>query len=254
MPKSLGSKRREISDECKKKILKLVKAGKEGPHVKVFDSTDFGYREIKVQRPLRLRFEVTSSGLEELGDQTAFRNLAVSKKKDPAIKEAEELEGRKTQEAIRKALHSLSGTTFLNREEFIMAVEEVLNDAGLKLKAPVLKAILTSVSKKDDEADICLDKQGNREPDKDLSDTETVPLKEDIEVYFDREVLPHVPDAWIDQTYQDDKDGQVGRVGYEIPFNRHFYIFQPPRALKEIDADLKGVTDKILNMIGDVTQ
>jgi type I restriction enzyme M protein len=83
-------------------------------------------------------------------------------------------------------------------------------------------------------------------PDSSLRDTENVPLSEDVETYFKREVLPHAPDAWIDH----DKT----QVGYEIPFNRHFYVFSPPRPLAEIDAELKGVTDRILKMIGGLTQ
>jgi len=83
-------------------------------------------------------------------------------------------------------------------------------------------------------------------PDSILRDTENVPLGEDIKAYFKREVLPHAPDAWIDP----DKT----KVGYEIPFNRHFYVFKPPRPLAEIDAELKGVTDRILTMIGGLTQ
>ena len=83
-------------------------------------------------------------------------------------------------------------------------------------------------------------------PDSDLRDTENVPLCEDVETYFKREVLPHAPDAWIDH--------EKTQVGYEIPFNRHFYVFQPPRPLSEIDAELKGVTDRILKMIGGLTQ
>ena len=87
--------------------------------------------------------------------------------------------------------------------------------------------------------------KGKPMPDASLRDTENVPLGEDVEAYFKREVLPHAPDAWIDH----DKT----KVGYEIPFNRHFYVFKPPRALAEIDAELKGVTDRILTMIGGLT-
>ena len=83
-------------------------------------------------------------------------------------------------------------------------------------------------------------------PDSSLRDTENVPLSEDVETYFKREVLPHASDAWIDH----DKT----LVGYEIPFNRHFYVFQPPRPLAEIDKELKGVTDRILKMIGDLSK
>ena len=84
--------------------------------------------------------------------------------------------------------------------------------------------------------------KGKPQPDANLRDTENVPLNEDVETYFKREVLPHAPDAWIDH--------EKTKVGYEIPFNRHFYMFKPPRALAEIDADLRVVTDRILTMIG----
>jgi type I restriction enzyme M protein len=88
--------------------------------------------------------------------------------------------------------------------------------------------------------------KGEIQPDSDLRDTENVPLHEDVEVYFDREVLPHVPDAWIDH--------EKTKVGYEIPFNRQFYVFKPPRSLDVIDAELKGVTDRILTMLGGLAE
>ena len=89
-------------------------------------------------------------------------------------------------------------------------------------------------------------RKGLPKPDAKLRDSEDVPLGEDIETYFQREVIPHVPDAWIDH----DKT----KIGYEIPFNRHFYVFKPPRELAEIDAELKGVTDRIVKMIGELSQ
>ncbi|HNV72963.1 MAG TPA: SAM-dependent DNA methyltransferase, partial [Candidatus Ozemobacteraceae bacterium] len=88
--------------------------------------------------------------------------------------------------------------------------------------------------------------KGKPVPDANLRDTENVPLSEDVEVYFKREVLPHVADAWIDE--------EKTKVGYEIPFNRHFYVFKPPRPLAEIDAELKIVTDRILTMIGELSK
>ncbi len=88
--------------------------------------------------------------------------------------------------------------------------------------------------------------KGKPQPDSNLRDTENVPLSEEVETYFKREVLPHAPDAWIDH--------EKTKVGYEIPFNRHFYVFKPPRELTEIDAELKGVTDRILKMIGGLTK
>jgi type I restriction enzyme M protein len=88
--------------------------------------------------------------------------------------------------------------------------------------------------------------KGQPVPDANLRDTENVPLADDIDAYFQREVLPHAPDAWIDH--------EKSKVGFEIPFNRHFYVFKPPRPLAEIDADLKAVTDRILTLIGGLTR
>ena len=95
---------------------------------------------------------------------------------------------------------------------------------------PVVKAVLVALSERDETAEPCRDTKGRIEPDTDLRDTENVPLTDDIQTYFEREVLPHVPDAWIDHTKT--------KIGYEIPFTRHFYKHVPPRELEEIDADL----------------
>ena len=254
MSKSLGSKRREITEDNKKAVLNLVKERKEGPHVKLFDSIDFGYRQIRINRPLKLRFEVNKKSLEALAKQSAFANLAKSKKKAAGEKRREETDGLALQSALLNALKTLSGKAFMNRDKFISAIEAAFKKTDVKVKAPVKKAILAVMAERDEDADVCMDSDGNPEADKDLKDYENVPLKDEIEAYFEREVLPHVPDAWIDQTHLDEMDGKLGRVGYEIPFNRHFYVFQPPRSLNEIDSDLKAVTDRILNLIGGLTK
>lgn len=254
MSKSLGSKRREITENHKQAILKLVQDRKEGPHLKIFDTTDFGYREIKVLRPKKLRFEVNTESLARLDTQAGFKNLAVSKKKDPVVKVSEEKAGLVLQVKIQASLQTLDGVIFMDRDKFANALDGAFKKAQLRLKVPVLKAIFAAIGERDETAEICRDSDGNPEPDTDLNDTENVPLKEDVQVYFDREVTPHVPDAWIDFSYRDAKDGRLGKVGYEIPFNRHFYVFQPPRPLVAIDGDLKASTDRILNMIAGLTQ
>jgi type I restriction enzyme M protein len=99
---------------------------------------------------------------------------------------------------------------------------------------------------RDEQGTVVLDSKGKPKPDPKLRDTENVPLKESIDAYFVREVLPHVPDAWLDRS----KD----KVGYEIPFNRYFYTYTPPRPLEEIDADLKRLGDEILGLLGEVVQ
>jgi type I restriction enzyme M protein len=126
-----------------------------------------------------------------------------------------------------------------------------MGNAGVSLRcrptalpAPLAKAVLMGLAERDDAGDVCTDRRGNPEPDPELRDNESVPLKEDIEAYFMREVLPHVPDAWIDH----DKT----RIGYEIPFTRHFYRYVPPRPLEEIDAELRELGREIQEMLRDV--
>ncbi len=103
-----------------------------------------------------------------------------------------------------------------------------------------------ALSERDETADICKDKKGNPEPDPELRDYENVPLKEDINEYMAREVLPHVPDAWVDESKT--------KIGYEINFNRYFYKFTPPRPLEEIEADLKQIEREIADMLTEVTE
>ncbi len=122
----------------------------------------------------------------------------------------------------------------------------------LKPPAPILKAILSALSERDETADICTDEKGNPEADPELRDTENVPLGEDVEEFFTREVEPHVPDAWINTTVRDLQDGKIGRVGYEINFNRYFYQYQPPRPLEEIEADIRTLEREIVGMLREV--
>jgi type I restriction enzyme M protein len=120
------------------------------------------------------------------------------------------------------------------------------------MPAPIRKAILSALSERDETAEICRDSDGHPEPDPELRDTENVPLFETIEAYFEREVKPYVADAWINTAVRDEKDGQVGRVGYEINFNRYFYKYQPPRPLEEIEVDIKTIEKDVLEMLREV--
>src|SRR5208282_2404521 len=114
----------------------------------------------------------------------------------------------------------------LDRPSFEKRLAKAIDEEGVKLAAPLKKTILNVMSERDEAAEVCVDADGNPEPDTELRDYENVPLKEDIHAYFEREVRPHVPDAWIDESKT--------KVGYEIPFNRHFYKYTPPRPLEEI--------------------
>ena len=111
----------------------------------------------------------------------------------------------------------------------------------MKVAAPMLKALLAALGERDESAEICRDAKGNPEPDTELRDYENVPLDETIEAYMKREVLPHVPDAWVDQSKT--------KIGYEINFNRYFYKYVPPRPVADIEKELHQIEDEIAKMI-----
>ena len=252
MRKSLGDKRRQISKDQISEITAIHSTFSEGEFCKVFDTSAFGYRKITVERPLRLNFRAIPERIERLLREKAFINLAVSKKKNAQAKAKEEADGRKQQEAMLDALDTMPDTLFKDRPSFEKALDKAVKDAGLKLNAALRKAILSALSERDETAEICLDKDGYPEPDSELRDTENVPLKEDINAFFDREVKPHVPDAWINIAIRDHKDGEIGKVGYKINFNRYFYKYRPPRPLEEIEADIKAIEKEIIEILKEV--
>ena len=251
MRKSLGDKRREIPLEKAESIVSLLRHIGEGEHVKIFPTTQFGFRKITVERPLRLNFQASPERITRLAGEAAFRNLAASRRKG-AAKEREEAEGRVQQEALLAMLRAVPDTLHKDRDEFEKALNTVARKAGPKLAAPMKKAILSALSERDEAATICRDSSGNPEPDPELRDTENVPLSERVEVFFEREVKPHVPDAWIDMSRRDPKDGEIGIVGYEINFNRYFYRYTPPRPLEEIEADIQAIENDVLAMLREV--
>lgn len=238
MRKSLGDKRKVISPEQITHITKLyvdaVDVAADANHpdhakVKIFDTTGFGYHRITVERPLKLRFEITDDTLAAL---EASRSLA-------------KWDGR---DALIEALRGLLGTVWWTKTEALDAMHSAAAASGAPwpTSAPVLKGIWSCVSVSDPEGEVQKAKDGSPEPDPDLRDYENVPLTEDIHEYFAREVTPHVPDAWIDESKT--------KVGYEIPFTRHFYVYTPPRPLAEIDAELKDLEQQIQKLLGEVTQ
>jgi type I restriction enzyme M protein len=249
MRKSLGNKRREISGDHIKQIADLYTAFEEGEFSKLFPSEAFGYRKVTIERPLRLNFQASPERIARLKDETGFKKLAESKKKDKAAKSADEKEGRQLQQAILAILDAMPKKLFKDRAQFLAALDAAEEKAGISLAAPVRKAVLSALSERDEEAEICRDKDGSPEPDSELRDYENVPLGEDINAYFKREVEPHVPDAWVNMQVRDEKDGEVGKVGYEINFNRYFYKYVPPRALEDIEADIAKVENEIAEML-----
>ncbi|HAD48441.1 MAG TPA: restriction endonuclease subunit M, partial [Idiomarina sp.] len=237
MRKSLGSKRKYLTEENINDLVRLYGAMEETKNSKVFLNEAFGYRRITIERPLRFNFQASEERVARLDDEKALQKL----KSDDFNQ-------------LKQAIQRIEADTlFTNRGDFTKVLNAELKASEVKLTAAQLKAVLNALSERDSDADVCTDKKGNAEADAGLRDYENVPLTEDIYEYFEREVKPHVPDAWIDESKRDEQDGEVGIVGFEIPFNRHFYVFEPPRPLEDIDADLKQCTDKIKQMIEELS-
>ena len=246
MKKSMGSKRNEIREDQLNEIVRLYGDAQPNEYVKIFDNEDFGYAKITVERPLRLNFQVSEERLARVVEEKGFANLATSKKKgDAAHFEMEE--GKKIQAQILHVLRTLeSDEVYKNREVFTKILKDALAEATIKLGAPVLKAILNGLSEKDETADVCMKNKKDIEPDTDLRDTESVPLKENIEEYFAREVLSHVPDAWIDHSKT--------KVGYEIPFTRQFYKYTALRSSAEIMDEIRTLEVEIAEQLKKVME
>ncbi|WP_421195209.1 type I restriction-modification system subunit M [Aeromonas jandaei] len=233
MRKSLGSKRKQLSDEAIEQIVRLASRFEASPIAKIFPVTAFGYRRLTIERPLKLAFYPQDA--ERLANLTADKGWT-------------KLDGT-LQSAILTALGQFAEVKLLSRDKFKKQLTKLLGE--VKLPAPAFKLLVNHLAEEDDAAEVCKAK-GEPEANPDLRDNENVPLGEDIHEYLQREVLPHVPDAWIDTSKTDPLDGQIGIVGYEIPFNRHFYQYQPPRELAAIDADLDAVAKEIMQLLAEV--
>ncbi|WP_423928906.1 type I restriction-modification system subunit M [Candidatus Palauibacter sp.] len=277
LKKSLGDKRREIPPEKAADIFALHRGfeddetrtvSKDGDDdamtvSRIFPMTRFGFRRITVERPLKLNFQGSEERIARLDGQTAFANLARSRKRGEAG-EREKAEGEALQASIRTALGTMPSTLYKDRDTFGAELDAVMERAEIKLRIPVRKAALRALSERDETAEVCRDARGEPEPDPRLRDTERVPLPdgddpaddegvpESVREFFEREVKPHASDAWIDTTKRDRHDGEVGLVGYEINFNRYFYRFKPPRPLEEIEADIGSIGADIVKMLREV--
>ena len=266
MRRSLGDKRRQITPKKARDILQLLVDYRDGDTrtvasdgrqeetvvSRVFPTSHFGFRKITVERPLRLSFRASRERIARLETEKGFQSLAKSKKRGYAASR-EEAEGLKLQKALRDLLSTLPETTVSDRKVFEGVLDDALTKAELKLPATAKRAVLNALSERDETAAVCRSRNGEPEPDPELRDTERVPLTESVDDFFEREVMPHVPDAWIDQTKRDTRDGKVGVVGYEINFNRHFYRYTPPRPLEDIESDIRAIEGDIVRMLGEIT-
>lgn len=282
MKRSLNNKRNEISDAQISDLTTIYGSYKDGETAEVdfdghletrvvsriFENREFGFLKVTVERPLRMNFEATAKRIGRLDEQPAFENLAKSKKrKDKAAAQRQIDEGIRLQKAIRSILTSLeTNGRYMDRAALDSDMTAAVNQKGLKLSAPIKKAIFVALGERDPEAEICRDSKGRAEPDGDLRDTENIPLPEGtslplpmefgpkkpnddlvsamrsvIDTYIEAEVLPHVPDAWVDY-------GKT-KVGYDILITRQFYVYKPPRPTKEIEKDIRMLEGEIAGLL-----
>ncbi|MRU17070.1 SAM-dependent DNA methyltransferase [Roseovarius sp. A21] len=238
MRKSEGNKRRRVGEAQTRDIVSMYSAFEETGESKIFDSTEFGYRRIRVLRPLRKKIVISKDGLAKLEEEKPWTKLTEDQR-----------------ESWRALLEEQMGTEHDWHwvDGWMKAAAKA--DSGLgKLTATHVKMLQRAFGVHDQELEPVTDKKGNVLPDDDLTDYENVPMDTDIQDYLATEVLPHAADAYIDDTYRDETDGEVGIVGYEINFNRYFYEYQPPRDLDEIDADLNAVEAEIAAILAEVTE
>ena len=224
MRKSVGSKRHRLTDDNIATIAQLYADFEETEHSKIFNNTDFYYRTITVERPLRLNYAYTTERIE--------RVLAAR-----AITRLDDHTQATLRYVLEQAQQEHDDVVFTQRQAFHDDLTTRLDQAGLVLTPAVLRTVLAELGEHDDDGELVTKRNGDPEPNTELRDTENVPWDVDIHQYLEEEVKPFIPDAWIDETKT--------KEGVEIPFTRHFYQYTPPRPLEEIDADLDEVLDRI---------
>ena len=227
MRKNLGSKRKELSGANIEEIVKSYALFESSNISKIFSTIDFGYRQVTVERPLKLFMNVTADAIDDLMLSKPILKLTQSEQK-----------------AIHGFVTRINGLNVGSREKFIAILKHESEQDGISLSATVLKALVAAFGERNEIAEVCTDSKGKTESDSDLRDTENVPLSEDVDSYFKREVLPYAPDAWIDASKE--------KIGYEIPFTRHFYKYVPPRPLEEIDAELNVLVAEIQSLLSEI--
>jgi type I restriction enzyme M protein len=234
MRKSLGNKRNELAPEHIDTITKLFLDFADSEQSKIVDNQAFGYRRITIERPLRVRYEISTDGIDVLRATFASRNgNAADQRSDVAVAER-----------LLSGLASLSGLSTASKAEFEAAIERAAFGPAGKVPDALRRITWAAFSVPDPSAPITAAKNGEPTPDPGLRTFEDVPLGQDVDAYFSREVLPSAADAWI--------DASKTKVGYEFPVTRHFYRYLPERSVAEIGSDIRKVEAEILELLRNV--
>jgi len=245
--KSLGKKRNNITDKQIEKIKEYYNTFENTDKIKIFDNEDFGYTKVVVERPLQRNYQVTEERLENLYSIPTFKKLSESKNKNPEEKLKEEEQGKQKQQEIIDSLKTIGDKKYTKWDEFETNVTNVVKKFDFiesKKRKALIKQIILKLSEYDETAIIVTDKKGKPKADTELRDTEKIPLKKDINEYFQEEVTPYYPKAWMDRK----KD----KIGYEINFTQYFYTYTPLRPLEEIEKDIEQITQEIRELIGEM--
>jgi type I restriction enzyme M protein len=242
MDDNKGDKRKKFTEDQIRDILQIYRNNENAENSQIHPVSEFGYRKVRIERPLRKNFRTSEDRVEQIKEERAFNNLSGSE------------EGEQKQEVIIEMLRGMDDELYKDKEEFAEKVDEAIEEAGLNLKKSVRGNIFKALGEKDPDAEIVRDSKGRPERDTDLTDYEYVPLDRDVRDYFQEEVQPYVPNAWINEDMTDPQDGGLGKIGYEINFNRYFYEYEPPRPLSEIEADIEEVEQQVVDMIQEVTK
>ncbi|MDE2421659.1 MAG: SAM-dependent DNA methyltransferase [Gammaproteobacteria bacterium] len=233
MRKNEGNKRKFINEEGIAEITRIYTAFEASAVSKIFDYTDFGYRRVKVLRPLRLNMVFDADKHRLLSESKEYQKLDALKAK-----------------ALDDYILSFYGQTFAFSWVDSHFLAKFPKEVG-KVSKGLMNALMSFFGVKNPEGEI-VTLDDKVVADSDLTDYENIPLHQDIHAYMAKEVLPHAHDAYVDQSQTDDKDGQVGVVGYELNFNRYFYVFEQPRHPNEILAEIQTLSAEVAQLLGEI--
>jgi type I restriction enzyme M protein len=241
MRKPEGTKRRFLSDAQIDEVVREYADFGETERSKIFNTTDFAYRKVAIKRPLKAKLFITKAKIKTLFAHKAFEKLY-------------ETQQSAWIEFFRELMSDLKVAELEYTWAFDIVKAKNKEEGFGKTTKALANAFIAAFMERDEDAEPVLDDNGQVIPDTPLNDTESVPFGMSVEDYFKAEVLPHVPDAFIDYSVRDNKDGEVGIVGYEIKFTRYFYKYIPPRKLTEIDSDIKRCESIIHGLLSEVAK